>query len=197
VQLFANRSSPQVAGTAVQFTAVAQGSAGYQYLFNVWQVNTKVATQNWGTSATFNLPTNLPAGSYTVQVLVRTSTDVAFDVFANMPYQLTTAPAPILPAAGVTLATFPASPQVAGTAIAAIATATGGTASAYQFLFNVWQVNTKVATSTNWSTSNAWTLPTNLPAGSYTIQVLVRTSSAVSFDVFANVPYVLSAPPAP
>jgi hypothetical protein len=188
VTLAAIPGSPQVTGTPVLFTATATGgsAASYQYQFNVWQVNTKVATSGWIATNAWTMPGTIPAGSYTVQVLVRTSPNVSFDVFFNLPYQITAAA--ILPATGVTLGADSPSPHPTGTPVLFTATASGGTASAYQYQFNLWQVNTKVATQA-YGPANTWQMPGTIPPGKYTVQVLVRTSTAVNFDTFLNLPY--------
>jgi hypothetical protein len=175
--------SPHIAGSPVIFTATATGSSGYEYLFNLWQGSTRVASQAWSTSATWTMPADQAPGTYGVQVLVRTSQSVAYDAFANVTYEVVPRPA-----ASVTLAPTPGneSPHVAGTAVVFAATATGS--SGYEYLFNLWLGNTRVATQP-WSSSPTWTMAADQAPGRYGVQVLVRTNRSVPYDVFANVPY--------
>jgi hypothetical protein len=69
----ASLPSPQPAGTAVTFTGAGQGSSGYSYQFyqrlgaGAWNL-----VQSWSTQATWTMPANTPAGSYTIVVWVKT-----------------------------------------------------------------------------------------------------------------------------
>jgi hypothetical protein len=80
--------SPQLAGTAVVFTAAGQGSSGYQYRFWLFNGVTWNMVQDYGVGSTWNLPTTTPVGSYTIAVDVRTSTSVYRDAVSYLGYVL-------------------------------------------------------------------------------------------------------------
>jgi FtsP/CotA-like multicopper oxidase with cupredoxin domain len=187
VSLSASAPSPHLTGTSVLFTATATASAPVQYQFNLWAGNTKVATQNWSSNRTWTMPANQAPGKYTVQVLARTTTTVNYDVFFNLPYEVT-AP-PIVPATAVSLGASAPSPHTNTTPVTFTATATAS--SPVEYLFNLWQGNNRVATQ-GYSPTATWIMPAGQAPGTYTVQVLARTSPMVGYDVFFNLPYVVN-----
>src|SRR5690349_19611658 len=76
VTLSAGVASPQRVGAAVTFTAVGQGSTGYQYRFWLWTGGVATMVQNWSASATWSLPATTAPGTYVVQADVRTNSTV-------------------------------------------------------------------------------------------------------------------------
>jgi hypothetical protein len=177
-----------VTGSPVQFTAEATGGSNYEYRFDLWlNGTTKVASQNWSTANAWTLPADQAPGSYVVQVLVRTSSAVAYDAIANVPYQVRPRPAAV-----VTLASDPGSPSphVTGTPVVFTAQASGVPTCEYRF--DLWLNGTTKVASQSWSTANTWTMPADQAPGSYVLQVLVRTSSAVAYDAYANLRYDVS-----
>lgn len=101
---------------------------------------------------------------------------------------------------GVTLTASKPSPHVVGTNVQFVATGSGAVlnpnpnnltiAYQYRFLLNGVEVQA-------YSNNNMWTMPDTTPVGSYTVEVQVRTSSAVAFDVTTSIPYVVTTPPEP
>jgi hypothetical protein len=181
----AGSPSPHLYGTAVTFTATATGGTPtYQFQFNLWQGNTKLYAGTWGPGNTWTMPATQAPGVYTVQVYVRTSSAVPMDLVTQISYTVSAAPATSL-----TLAPDAASPSPhpTGTAVLFTATASGG-GPTYSYQFNLWQGNTKVIAGT-WGAGNTWTLPATTVPGNYTVQVYVRTSTTVAYDLVRNIPY--------
>jgi hypothetical protein len=181
VTLTPDQPSPHLAGTQVVFTAVAQGSSGYQYQFWLDSGAGWVMVQDYGPTATWTLPASTPVGQYKVSVHVRTSAAVWMDVAATAIYWVRPPPA-----TGATLAANPPSPQKTGTAVTF--TAAGQGSSGYQFQFWVWNGSSWTMVQ-DYGATPAWTMPATTPPGSYRISVHVRTSAAVSQDVATTVSY--------
>ena len=188
----ATKPSPHINTTPVTFTATGLGSNAYQYLFRLWDPSGNVTlAQNYSATNTWTMPAGLAPGTYGVQVWVRTSSAVTLDTSTTLYYTL--APAP---ATSVTLAPDPAKPSPQANSTSVVFTATGSGSSGYQYLFRLWDPAGNVTTVQNYSALNTWTMPTGLSPGTYYVQVWVRTSSLVTLDTFAAIPYTLVLPPA-
>jgi hypothetical protein len=139
--------------------------------------------QDYGVGSSWTLPANTPAGSYTIAVNVRTSTTVTRDAVNYAYYQIST---PVVPATGVIITPSLPSPQVSGTAVLFTANGTGSSGYQYQFyLYN----GTSWNMVQDYGVGSSWTLPANMPAGSYTIAVNVRTSTTVANDAVSYLAY--------
>jgi hypothetical protein len=191
VTLTAAPASPQLAGTPVVFTAQGSGStAPYNYQFSVTipGVGTSIVCA-YSTTATcaWTLPIVLGQVRYTVIVDVRTNPGVAREATTSMFYTANAIP----PATGATLAANPASPQARGTTVTFTAAGSGSAAGySYQFwLFNgtTWTMVQDWSTTATW----AWTIPANANIGANQVQVWVRTSPLVQFDVKQTVNFTV------
>ncbi len=185
-------TSPQVAGTAVTFNAVGQGSSGYQYRFYLYNGTAWSLVQDYGIGSSWILPANTPAGAYTLAVHVRTSASVDMDTQSFTGYVIT--PAPLPPATGVTVTPSLTSPQVAGTAVTFNAVGQGSSGYLYRFyLYN----GTAWSLVQDYGIGSSWILPANTPAGAYTLAVHVRTSASVDMDTQSFTGYVITPAPLP
>ncbi|BDG03445.1 choice-of-anchor D domain-containing protein [Anaeromyxobacter oryzae] len=188
VTLTADKPSPQVTGTQVTFTAAGQGSSGYQYRFWFYNGVTWAIAQDYGVASTWTLPGSTPAGTYWVQVDVRTSTTVIRDALATMKYVIAN-----VPATAVTLTASQPSPHIAGTPV--VFTGIGSGSTGYQYRF--WLYN-----GTSWSMvqdygiGSSWTMTASTSPGSYAIQVDVRTTTTVVRDAATSMSYAIVPPPA-
>ena len=92
-------TSPQLAGTTVNWTATVTCTGTPQYSFfvkspaGVWSMG-----QNWGPSATFQWLSPTTTGAYTIDVQVRNAgaLDDVYDNYLTAPYSLTACTAPTL-----------------------------------------------------------------------------------------------------
>jgi probable HAF family extracellular repeat protein len=136
VTLTTDKVSPQQAGTAITFTAQAQGTTlstlfDYRFLLNKGGVATVV--QDYSSANSWTLPANTPAGSYAVSVQARgANSAVEYDVYKTMDFQLTSVASTDL---NVTSFSMPAEYVVADSATASwklsdIGSTTYGSASA-------------------------------------------------------------------
>jgi len=173
-------ASPQVAGTAVTFTANGSGGVGpREFKFFVQPSGgTAQVVQNWSTTTTYTW-TPATAGNYTVSVWARSAgvTVDAAQASAQMAYVISTAP--IAPVTSATLTSNVASPQDLGTAVTFTASGSGGVAPR-QFKFFVQPSGGAAQIVQNWSTATtyAWT---PAAAGNYTVTVWAR-SAGVTVD---------------
>jgi hypothetical protein len=187
----ANPLSPRIGGTAVVFTAVGSGSSApysYQFSLNVPGVGWTIV-QPYSTSATWSwvVPASLAQVRYTVQVDVRCNPGVAREATTTMFYTGNAIP----PATGATLTASPVSPQARGTAVTFTAAGSGSIAGyTYQFwLFNgtSWSMMQDFSTTATWT----WNIPQNANIGLNQVQVWVRTSPLVQFDVKQTVNFTV------
>jgi hypothetical protein len=189
VTITTNLASPQTAGTPIVFTAVGKGSTGYQYRFWLNSGAGNVLAQDYGVGSTWTLPGTTAAGSYTVQVDVRTNATVALDAFATTGFVLSPVATPT-PATALTITASAPSPFSFGQLVTFTATGSGSTtggtpspAATYQYEFWLWNGSayTKVQA---YSQVNTWTMTTTSVAGTYRVFVNVRTTPTVITDLF-------------
>src|SRR4029453_4711726 len=124
VGLTANVQPPQVAGTAITFTAAATGGvAPHQYKWGVFDGVLWVVVQDWSTANTFLWRPTAANAAYVIAVWARsaTTTTDTEEASALLPFAIT---APASLQVGLTANRQP--PQMAGTAITFTAAATGG-----------------------------------------------------------------------
>jgi cell wall-associated protease len=181
VTLTSDLASPQPAGTAVTFTAQGQGSSGpYEYRFWLYRNGVWEVVQDYGSDATWTLPSSTAAGTFAVSVHVRTSSEVDHDAVLDPAQVYMIRASSVAPATGVTLTSDLASPQPAGTAVTF--TAQGqGSSGPYEYRFWLYR-NGAWEVVQDYSTDATWTLPTTTPRGAYDISVHVRTSPGVAYD---------------
>jgi Abnormal spindle-like microcephaly-assoc'd, ASPM-SPD-2-Hydin len=180
-------TSPHLNTTPATFRAAATGSSQYTFQFWLWIGSSKTMVRDWDASNTWEMPSGQPAATYAVQVLVRTSNAVAFDATAY----LRTVVIDAIPATAVTLTVDPATPSPHANATPATFTAAGFGSAGYSYQFWLWVGNTRTVVR-DWSAGDAWTMPAQQAPGTYAVQVLVRTSSSVPYDVTAYLPYVVT-----
>jgi hypothetical protein len=129
--------SPQIAGTAVTFTAAAAGGAGsYQFKWWLWTGSTWTMLRDWG-SSTYTWTSTQASPNYRVGFWARPASSTADSSQFNLsvPFVINAAPAPGWLTLGLT-SNLP-SPLVVGTPVTFTATATGGSGS-YQFKWWLW-----------------------------------------------------------
>jgi hypothetical protein len=180
--LTSNLASPQMAGTAITFTASATG--GTPPLEYKWRLSTNGGTsystlQDWGSSPTLVWTPASPIADARIVVWARSSgvTADAPQSQATVAFQITTGP---LALTGITPNL--ASPQTTGTSITFIANATGGvTPRQYKWwlLFNgSWSV------VRDWSTNSSFFWTPSV-AGTYRVAVWVRNWGNTA-DMYEN-----------
>jgi FtsP/CotA-like multicopper oxidase with cupredoxin domain len=190
VSLTPSLPSPQPFGTAVTFTAKAQGGSGnYQYRFYIKNSTATAYTlvQDYSPADSWTMSASTFGGTYRVVVHVRTSPLVSLDVQSSADFTIATQPATT-----VSLTTDKVSPQPAGTSITFMANAQGGTPS-YQYRF--WMKNINASTYTmvqDYSPTSTYTLPSSTLVGTYRVIVHVRTNTNVSLDTQAAANVTLS-----
>ena len=185
--LTADRTAPQMAGTAVTFTAtMSGGSTPYQYKWWVFDGTDWTVVQPWSTGNTFVwTPTTANAG-YRVSVWVRnagTSEDM-YDNNANPSISFPISPLP--PAPPLLLTAINAnltSPQPVGAAITFTAVAAGGSGN-YQYKWWIFD-GTSWTVATGWNNSNAFTWTPGAPSANYRVAVWVRNASSTT-DSYDN-----------
>ena len=190
-----NKTSPQVAGTSVTFTASGSGGSGsYEYRYyllppgGTWTLKQAYSsTANW----TFDT-TGLAAGTYTVETAVRTagsSSDV--DVYKNTSFVVSTNVT-----TGLTVSTDKTSPQAAGTSVTFTASGSGGSGS-YEYRYYLLPPGGTWTLKQAYSSTPTWTFDTTgLAAGTYTVETAVRTAgSGSSVDVYKNTTFVVTTNP--
>ena len=190
VTLSADKSSPQVVSTPVTFLAVGSGGSGsYEFRFKFFNGTTWSLVQDYSTTATWTLPGNTVAGTYTVAVDIRNAgSTVNRDAVAYSGFQVIVQPPP--PVAGVTVIADQATPHNAGTPVTFTASGIGGSGS-YEYRFQLFN-GTTWSLVQNYSQLATWTLPATASTGNYTLAVEVRNAgSTVNRDVVVYTPYVI------
>ena len=173
LSITSDKASPQPAGTAITWTAVATGgTAPLQYKWLFWNGGSSEDLTGWTTSHTFTWTPIYGNPNYAMRAWVRSADNTSDTPEAedDEPFP-TTGPGP---ATAVTLSSSHQSPQPASTTVTWTATPTGGVPQQeYKWLIfdgGVWTV------AVNWTTSNTfgWTPTRSDPH--YKIGVWVRSS---------------------
>ncbi len=183
-----DRTSPQLAGTAVTWTALATGGTpplAYQFFVRRLEDGGGFqAVQPWGPSAAVTLAPTL-AGTYEVAVWIRSAGGSAPEtggVAAAFAFTAASAPPPV---SLQSLTPDRTSPQLAGTAVTWTALATGGTPPlAYQFFVRRLEDGGGFQVVQPWGPSAAVTLAPVL-AGTYEVAVWVRSAGGSAPEVGA------------
>jgi hypothetical protein len=181
--LTANQTSPQMANTAITFTATATGGgAPYQYKWLVNDGTTTSVLRSWSTSNTVTWTPSTSNPGYQITVWARSassSTDAAENANSarTMPFAISSSP---LALTGIT-ANLP-EPQPVGTPITFTATVSGG-AGPHQFKWWILQGNSWTL-ARDWSTSNTWTW-TPTTGGNTRVGVWVRNAGSTA-DAYDN-----------
>jgi hypothetical protein len=187
--------SPQVAGRAITFTAVASGgTTPYQYKWFVNNGSAWSVVRNWSASNSFVWTPTTENSNYQVRVWVRNSTttaDVA-DAERSVPYAITPQPAPLTI---TSLTSNLPSPQAVGTPITFTAAASGGT-SPYQYKWWLYAGGAWTVVR-NWNASNTFTWTPSQTSSDYRIGVWVRNANTTAdvSDVNLSVPYGVTEQP--
>jgi hypothetical protein len=171
--LTADKTSPQLAGTTITFTAATQGGlAPIQYKWWMFSGASWVLMQNWSTNNTYSwIPT--VTGNFKIAVWVRSSGNT-IDAPENNAYGVLDFSVYPLSVTGLTA--DKTSPQPAGTIINFTAATTGGVA---PIQYKWWVYNGMGWSSVqNWSTSNSfsWT-PT--ATGNFKVAVWVKSTGNI------------------
>ncbi|BEH11541.1 hypothetical protein GSUET_31530 [Geobacter sulfurreducens subsp. ethanolicus] len=197
VTVTTDKTSPQVAGTTVTFTASGSGGSGsYEYRFSIKSPSGAWSTpQAYSSTATwaFNT-TGKAAGTYLVEVAVRAAGSTAsFEAYKNVSFVVSTNAA-----TGVTVTTDKTSPQVAGTTVTFTASGSGGSGS-YEYRFSIKSPSGAWSTPQAYSSTATWAFnTTGKAAGTYLVEVAVRAAgSTASFEAYKNVSFVVSTPAPP
>jgi hypothetical protein len=199
--LTASPASPSAPGTPITITAnggaCASGLSTETPEYQFWikpPGGTLTMVQSYSPTNTYNWSGQVTLGTYTLEVLVRGSTETAkaWDAYATTTYVINATPCNT-----PTLAANPSSPQIAGTPVLLTATTTCGTTPLYQFWVatpdHVLHMLHDYSTS---ATYNWTTLDTQI--GSYTLEVLVKnTGSLGSYDAYKTLPYSMQLCTAP
>jgi hypothetical protein len=186
-------SSPSAPGTSITLTAAATCVSGVttetpEYQFWIKPPSGSLAmVQGYSPTATYNWSGHVTLGTYTLEVLVRGSTETTkpWDTYSITQYVITATPCTT-----PTLAANPSSsPQIAGTPVMLTATTTCGTTPLYQFWVQTPDLvlhkvqDYSAANTYNWNSLNT-------QIGSYLLYVLVKnTGSLGSYDAYKTLPY--------
>ena len=172
VTLTPSLPSPQWPPTTVTFAAQGSSSvvldpSAYQYQFRTFRAGVWTTVQPFGASSTWTMLNTSAGGAYTVQVRVRTIGQTTAIPAAQVAYNYGLA-------TGVTFTDIqPQGPITAGSSsVIFTAAGTGGTGP-YEYQF--WTFFNGVWTGGTYSTVNTFTLPVTAAAGTWTVQVRVRT----------------------
>jgi len=185
VTLTASLVSPQMAGTAVTFTAVGHGSNTSNYIYRFYLGG--VVVQN-GPGNTWTMPASTQAGTYSVGVVVSADPTVWWQTEATLPFTINPVPTP---ATSVTLTASLASPQMAGTAVTFTAAGHGSNTSNYIYRF---YLNGAVIQN---GSSSTWIMPASTSAGTYAVGVVVSADPTIWWQTEATLPFTINPIPTP
>jgi large repetitive protein len=179
--LTSDRTSPQAAGTAITFTAVATGGRSpYQYKWWLFDGTTWIVLQDWSANAVRTWTPTQAGSGYQIGVWVRDSTMTSNigTYVRSMPFTIS-GKAAALSALSVTgLNANRVSPQPAGTPIRFTASVSGGS-SPYQYKWWLFD-GTAWTMVRNWSADATYTWTPTQAGSAYQIGVWVRDSTMTS-----------------
>jgi hypothetical protein len=179
ITLSVNKTSPQVAGTVITFTAAAIGGTTPQEY--KWLVNDGTgfkAVTSWTTSTTFTWTPTVANPKYRIRVWARSAgnTDDDAEAVASATFAITapaSAPASTLPLREVAISWDKAAPLPSGSTVTFTATTVGGSNLEYKWLIHdglQWNI------VTGWSSSNSFAWTAGGANASNRVGVWVRTA---------------------
>ena len=194
-----DKSSPQIQGTIITFTAAATGGSGsYEYAYylrnpvtNTWSLVQAYSSNPawiWNTAG-------IDTGTYAIQVLTRSAGSTAsYEVYSTKSYTITLNSPPPPPATAIAVTMDKSSPQIQGTIITFTAAATGGSGS-YEYAYylrnpvtNTWSLVQAYSSNPAWIWNTA-----GIDTGTYAIQVLTRSAgSTASYEVYSTKSYTIT-----
>jgi len=180
--LTANKTSPQVVGTAIVFTATATGgTAPLQYKWWVFDGTTWSVVRDWSPLNTFTWTPSSANPNYQVGVWIR-SDGVTADVYDRRQSTGSIAfPVDTSDLAVTSLTSDLSPPQLVGTAITFTATTTGGVA---PLQYKWWVFNgTTWAVARDWSTVNTFRWIPTVANANYRVGVWVKSSTTAG-DIY-------------
>ncbi|OGW34368.1 MAG: hypothetical protein A2X58_02345 [Nitrospirae bacterium GWC2_56_14] len=181
--------SPQIQGSSVSFTSLADGPFNYEYQFWLHNGIAWKKVQDFSANAIWNWNTVAATpGTYWIQVNARVA-GTTTNTFKQVSFVINAPPV----ATNVTLTTSPASPRLPGTQVFFTGAAAGGTGFyEYQFWLHngiAWKKVQDFSSNAIWN----WDTATAAP-GTYRIQVNARTVGTTT-NTFKQVSFVINAPP--
>ncbi|MBT4197914.1 hypothetical protein [Desulfobacula sp.] len=186
VTFISDLSSPQVIGSAINFTSVGVGGTGdYEYEFRVKSGDTWSVVQDYSSTSTWQWDTvEAAAGTYYVGVYARNAGSTArYEAVGNMKFGL------VELLTGVTFISDLSSPQVIGSAINFTAVGVGGTGD-YEYEFRVksgdtWSVVQDYSSTSTWQWDTA-----EAAAGTYYVGVYARNEgSTARYEAVGNMKF--------
>ncbi len=187
--------SPQIAGTAVTFTATSATcpNPGYEFWMRLASSNTWQLIQAYSTSNQFHWnSTGAAPGTIYFGVWAKdlSSPTANFDANVSMPFVVNAAPC-----SSVTISGLPASPQPAGTQVIFTAAAAGCSdpGPLYEFWMrlassNTWQLIQAYSTSNQFHWNSTGAAPGTIYLGVWAKDAFSPTAT---FDINASTPYVV------
>jgi len=189
VTFISDLSSPQVIGSAINFTSVGVGGTGdYEYEFRVKSGDTWSVVQDYSSTSTWQWDTvEAAAGTYYVGVYARNAGSTArYEAVGNMKFGL------VELLTGVTFISDLSSPQVIGSAINFTAVGVGGTGD-YEYEFRVksgdtWSVVQDYSSTSTWQWDTA-----EAATGTYYVGVYTRKAgSTARYEAVGNMKFVIN-----
>ena len=186
--------SPQKPSVTITLTAtaacVSPATPVYQFWIKAPGTTTLVMAQDYSANNTYSWTNHVTLGTYTLEVLVKASTETAknFDSYLPMTYTISAAAC-----SKPTLAASPSSyPQVAGTSVLLTASSTcSDTTPLYQFWVQTPDLAFHMLQDYSPTNTASWT-NNDTQIGNYTLEVLVRnTGSLAAYDTFTSIPYAM------
>ena len=193
--LTADKTPPQVVGTAMTFTATATGgTAPLQYKWWIFDGTTWSVTQDWSPRNTFAWTPRSANPNYQVGVWIR-SNGVTADVYdrrqstGSMAFAITTSDLTV-----TSLTSDLPPPRVIGTAITFTAAASGGTAP-LQYKWWVFD-GTTWTVARDWSTANTFRWVPTVANANYRVGVWAKSSTTPGdtydrLESTSNVPFAI------
>jgi hypothetical protein len=212
VGLVPSRTSPQLPGTTISWTATPSGGiTPYQYKWFVYN-GTSWSNSGWVSSNTFNWTPTVASQYYRVAVWVRSygaigdqpeaSRELWYTISSTTapPPPTTTTSTPTARTTAVSLGANLAAPQAPNTSITWTATPSGGV-SPHQYQW--WVYNGSWTAVTSWTTSNTFVWRPTTASSNYRVAVWVRSAGsslsneATAEKFFAIAASTIAAPPPP
>ncbi len=206
VTITTDKTSPQVAGTTVVWTAKATGSAAPHYKFQLFDGSAWSTVRDWSAANTYTWTPAVAGSNYRVSVWARdaASTEVyeatnegyfavtapvATAPIATAPAPITTTPTtttPLTKVTAVALRTNVAPPQAAGTKVTWTATATGGSSPQFK-----WQLFDGATWSTvrDWNSSSTFEWTPSFASANYRMSVWARSGGSTEYYEAATESY--------